>query len=66
MKLYRIENGLGTYWVVAEHPTEAEQKLKSLLDKNDYGFSDKRKATAITIIAEAIEDNYLTNKFLVL
>lgn len=66
MKLYKIENGIGTYWVVAEHPTEAEQKLKFLLDKNDYGFTDKRKALSITIIAEAVENNYIAGKFLIL
>lgn len=65
MKLYKIENGIGTYWVIAEHPTEAEQKLKSILDKNDYGFTDRREALSITIVAEAIENEFLTGKFLV-
>jgi hypothetical protein len=65
MKLYKIENGIGTYWVIAEHPTEAEEKLQSILDKNNYGFSANRKALSITIVAEAIENNYLTGKYLV-
>lgn len=66
MKLFKIENGIGTYWVIAEHPTQAEEKLKAILDANDYGFSDKRKAVTITVIAEVVETNYLTGKFLVL
>ena len=64
MKLYKIENGIGTYWVISEHPTEAEENLKLILDKNDYGFTDRRKAFSITIIAEAIENDFLTGKFL--
>lgn len=65
-KLYKIENGIGTYWVVARHPTQAEEKLKIILDKNDYGFTDSRKAKTITVIAESVREDYLTNKFLVL
>lgn len=56
MKLYKINNGIGTYWVVAEHPTEAEAKLKTMLDAADYGFSEKRKALSIEIIAEHFVD----------
>ena len=66
MKLFKIENGIGIYWVVAEHPTQAEEKLKAILDANDYGFSDKRKVVTITVIAEFVENNYLTKKFLIL
>ena len=65
MKLYKIENGIGTTWVSEQHPTEAEQKLKSIRDKNDYGFTDRREALSITIVAEAIENEFLTRKFLV-
>lgn len=64
--LYKITNGIGTYWVVAPDPTSACDKLKSVLDSADYGFFDRRKPTEITIIAEQVKDNYLTGKFLVL
>jgi hypothetical protein len=67
MTLYQIENGLGVYWVLAEHPTEACEKLKKLLDDADYGFPNNRKPSVITPIAESGEDaKFITGKFLVL
>lgn len=65
MTLYKIENGIGTYWVVAEDLTEADEKLTKVLDYADYGFIAQRKTITITVIAEEVEDN-LTGKFLVL
>ena len=65
MKLYKLETKIGTYWTIAEHPTEAEQKVTSILNERDYGYTDDRKVTSIIVVAEAIED-YLTDKFLVL
>jgi len=64
-KLYRIENGLGSYFVIAEHPTEAQNKLKEVLDKNDYGFSNKREVISITPLATEIDNEFLTGKFLI-
>ena len=66
MNLYKIENGIGTYWVIAAHPTEAEQKLKKILNDADYGFYDKREMKSIHLVAKAITDNWLTDKFLIL
>lgn len=64
--LYRIDNGLGSYFVIAEHPTEAQNKLKKILDDNDYGFSSKREVISITPLATEIDNEFLTGKFLVL
>jgi hypothetical protein len=67
MSLYKIENGIGIYWVLADHPTEACEKLKKLLDDADYGFSERRKPTVITPIAETAKDaKFVTGKFLVI
>ena len=55
MRLYKLINGLGEYYVIANDPTEAEQKLKTVLDAgNGYGFERKRKVTGIDIIADEI------------
>ena len=66
MKLYKIINGIGTYWVVANDPTQAEQKLLKLLNDADYGFSSQRPAQEIHVIAEAADDTrFITNKFFI-
>jgi len=70
MKLYQLTNGIGTYWVVAEHPTEAQEKLESNLNKADYGFGKDRVTKTITLIAENIEfdsngNPRFTNRFLI-
>lgn len=63
MKLYKIENGFGDYWVVAEHPTQAEEKLLKYLNDADYGFSEKRQPKTITLIAESTNDiRFITGK----
>lgn len=66
MTLYKLENKIGTYWVIANDPTEAVNKLKGILDKNDYGFYDNRKVNTITVVAESIDNQFLTGKFLIL
>lgn len=66
MKLYKIENRIGTYWVVANDPTEAENKLLKILNQYDYGLSNDRKIITITVIAEQITDQFLTGKHLVI
>jgi len=66
MKLFKIENKIGTYWVVAKNFTEADEKLLFILNKNDYGYSEERKAITITVIAEIIENDFLIGKYLVL
>lgn len=67
MKLYRLTTkGLGDYWVVAKDPTDAETKLKHILDSKDYGFTDGRKVTTIEVIAEEIVDRFMKDKRLIL
>ena len=66
MKLYKVENKLGIYWIIANDPTDAENKLLNILDRNDYGFFDDRKVKQITVIAEAIDNQFLTDKYLIL
>ena len=38
MTLFKLTNKIGEWFVIAEHPTEAEQMLKAHLDKADYDF----------------------------
>lgn len=55
MKLYLLTTkGLGDFYLIAKTPNDAEEKLKSLLDKADYGFSDKRKVENIKLLAEEV------------
>ena len=64
--LYRLTTKLGIYWVSANHPTEAQDKLVNILDVNNYGLSFDRKVTTIELIAEGISDNrMLTGKFFI-
>jgi hypothetical protein len=66
MKLYRIDNEIGSYYVIAEHPTHAEQKLQTILDRADYGYTKQRVMKSITLIAESIDDErFISGKFLV-
>ena len=51
-KLYKLVNGIGIYWVIAKDPTEAENKLMSILNDTDYGLSSKRVVTEIHFIAD--------------
>ena len=61
--LYRLKNKLGDYWVVAEHPTQAQEKLLTLLNKNSYGATDHRKVVNIELVAEGIEnEEFITGK----
>ena len=61
--LYRLKNKLGDYWVVAEHPTQAQEKLLKLLNKNDYGITSHRIVVSIDLIAEGIEnEEFITGK----
>lgn len=51
MKLYRLTNEIDVWYVIAEHPTEAEEKLVKHLNEADYGFTDKRKVSRIELLA---------------
>lgn len=67
LKLYKLINRIGTYWVIAEDPTSAEKKLMALLNKADYGITKNRVVTEIHLVAEAIYESPfgLTDRFLV-
>jgi hypothetical protein len=53
MKLYLVSTfGLGDYYVVANATTEAEDAVKSLLHKKDYGFSRQREVVQTKHLAE--------------
>lgn len=61
-KLYLLSTqGLGDFYLVAETPNDAEDKLKVLLNKSDYGISDKRKVNNIKLLAEELY-NFPENK----
>lgn len=50
-KLYKIENKLGTFYIVAETFDEAANELKARLDQADYGFFHYRDIPAIEHVA---------------
>lgn len=58
--LYRITNGLGDFYVIAEDINSAAVLLTNSLNASDYGFSDYRIITNIEIIAS--EEFYVTGK----
>jgi hypothetical protein len=65
MKLYKVTNGIGDWWIVAKHPTEAEEKITNHVNKADYGFRKDRQVTNIELIAtEAEDERFITNHFL--
>lgn len=49
--LYRITNGLGTFYVVSRTFDEAAALLQKRLDYSDYGFSSRREVKSIEVIA---------------
>jgi transcription elongation factor GreA-like protein len=54
-KLYLLSTqGLGDFYLVANSPNDAEDKLKLLLNKSDYGISEKRKVINIKLLAEEL------------
>lgn len=67
-KLYRLENGIGSYWVIAKDPTDAESKLMNILNTSDYGFSKDRIVKEIHLIADEIYEGSIGigGRFLVL
>lgn len=43
MKLYLVSTvGFGDYYIIANDPTSAENKILSILNESDYGFSSER------------------------
>lgn len=50
-KLYKVENKLGTFYIVAGTFDEAANELKARLDQTDYGFFQYRDIPAIEHVA---------------
>ena len=42
--------------MVAEHPTQAQDYLKRMLDLADYDFSDNRKTIEIKFVAKLVTE----------
>ena len=49
--LYRCTNQQGDYYVVAEHPTQASERLVAYLTAADYGFGSDREPSRIELVA---------------
>jgi len=66
-KLYKLVNGIGTYWVIAKDPTDAENKLIAALNMAEYGFHKNRVAKEIHLIADEIYEGSfgISDKFLI-
>jgi len=57
MNLYLIKTkGLGDYYVVDKTTNDAIYKLKSLLDRAEYGFFNHRKVASIDILTSEIDE----------
>ena len=58
MNLYLLETKSYNhqYYVVAEHPTQAQEYLKKMLDLATYDFSDNRVTIKITFIAKLVTE----------
>ena len=55
MKLYKLETrGIGIFHVVANDPTEAENRLKELLSQAAYGFTSDRVVLSIGLISQEV------------
>ena len=59
MNLYQLKtkSHRQTYYVVAEHPTDAQDYLKTMLDLADYDFYDNRKTIEIRFVAKLVTEN---------
>ena len=55
MNLYRLHNGIGEYYVIAESPNEAIDKLETRLDKAKYGFSSDREVKTTELITKEVK-----------
>jgi len=53
-----MKNILGTYFVIAEYPSEAEDKLLSMFNGAGIGIKSERKVNVIRILASEIVDEF--------
>ena len=55
--LYLLKTkNLGEFYVIAEHPTEAQKKLEGDLVKGSYGYTNDREVQSIQLIAKELQD----------
>lgn len=57
LTLYLLKNKINEYYVVAEDPTSAKNKLEKLLDDADYGFFNERSVYEIKEIAKELKND---------
>ena len=58
MNLYKVlTRGVGWYYVVAEHPTDAQDELIRLLNLADYGFVKDREVVKIEVLANLVVED---------
>ena len=55
MNLYLLENGIGSWYLIAKDPTSAQIFLEEHLNNENYGFSEKRKVFKIILLAHEVQ-----------
>lgn len=67
MNLYRLDTGnLGEWYVIANDPTAAENRLREVLNAADYGWAGQRRVKRIDLLATAADTPmYLTDHRLI-
>ena len=61
MKLYKLTNKIGDWYVIAEDPTKAEYKLMAILDGSDYGYYKDRIVTNFELITKEADINSISH-----
>jgi len=56
MNLYRIKNGIGTYYVGADDIEGAIKALGDVLQREDVGQDENRKPKEVIIFAEGVRN----------
>ena len=63
MNLYKLSTGVGDYWVIASHPTEAEEKLTKVLNDSNYGHFKDRIVQSIHFIAKEVDKTFIIAQY---
>jgi len=56
MTLYKLTNGIGTFYVIAPDPTSAVKKLEDKLNEASFGWSGNRIVHTIAVVAKEVKD----------
>jgi len=56
MNLYTCNTKKFSYYVLANDPNEARDKVETMLNIADYGFRDEREVNVINLIAKEITE----------